>query len=178
MAESTYMITYYPYHNGQNPLHSKGSDSQTLSYLKQDTLYDSDRKEKFEYRISEWLEGILLQERNQGNVVIAIVPGCSPESAPNFLHAIVDKIILNKSITKTSLRRTEEVPKSAHTGIRNQARHEQTIEVTNPEHVVDKVVYVIDDIETTGATLRACRKRMMDAGAAQVKLLAVGKTDS
>ena len=178
MAVSTYMIPYYPYHDGTNPLHSEGSDSQTLSYLKQGTLYDSDRKEEFEYRISEWLEGILLQERKQGNVAIAIVPGHSPESPPNFLHAIVDKIILNRSITKTPLRRTKEVPKSTHTGIRNQDLHEQTIEVTNPEHVVDKVVYVIDDIETSGATLTACRILMVNAGAAQVKLLAVGKTDS
>ena len=178
MAESTYMITYYPYHKGQNPLHSEGSDSQTLSYLKQDTLYDSDRKEEFEYRISEWLEGILLREQNQGNVAIAIVPGHSPESAPNFLHAIVDGIISETTITKTLLHRISKVPKATSTGIRCQALHEQTIAITDPESVADKVVYVIDDIETSGATLRACRKLMMDAGAAQVKLLAVGKTDS
>ena len=178
MAESTYMITYHPFHNGQNPLHFQGSDSQTLSYLKQDTLYDSDRKEEFEYRISEWLEGILLQEPNQGNVAIAIVPGHSPESSHNFLHVIVDVITSETTITKTLLQRTKKVPKATSTGIRCQALHEQTIAVSDPESVVDKVVYVIDDIETSGATLRACRKLMMDAGAAQVKLLAVGKTDS
>ena len=178
MAESTYMIPYYPYHDGTNPLHFEGSDSQTLSYLKQGTLYDSDRKEEFEYRISEWLEGILLQERKQGNVAIAIVPGHSPESPANFLHAIVDDIISKTTITKTVLQRISKVPKATSTGIRCQALHEQTIAVTDPESVVDKVVYIIDDIETSGATLRACRILMMDAGAAQVKLLAVGKTDS
>ena len=130
------MIKYYPYHNGQNPLHFEGSDSQTLSYLKQDTLYDSDRKEEFEYRISEWLEGILLQEPNQGNVAIAIVPGHSPESPPNFLHAIVDDII---SKTKTSLQQISKVPKATSTGIRCQALHEQTIAVTDPESVANKV---------------------------------------
>ena len=178
MAESTCMIPYYPYHNGTNPLHSEGSDSQTLSYLKQGTLYDSDRKEEFEYTISEWLEGILLKERKQGNVAIVIVPGHSPESPPNFLHAIVDDIISKTTITKTVLQRISKVPKATSTGIRCQALHEQTIAVTDPESVVDKVVYIIDDIETSGATLRACRILMMDAGAAQVKLLAVGKTDS
>ena len=130
------MIKYYPYHNGQNPLHFEGSDSQTLSYLKQDTLYDSDHKEEFEYRISEWLEGILLRESNQGNVAIAIVPGHSPESPPNFLHAIVDDII---SKTKTSLQQISKVPKATSTGIRCQALHEQTIAVTDPESVANKV---------------------------------------
>ena len=60
---------------------------------------------------------------------------------------------------------------------RDQTLHEQTIEVRNPATVRNKIVYIFDDVWTTGATLLACAEVFKSAGAIEVKLYAVGKTE-
>ena len=74
--------------------------------------------------------------------------------------------------------RTRDVPKAAHGGPRDQSLHEETIQVTDPSKVKGKVVYIIDDVWTTGSTLRACASLMHKAGASDVKLPVFGKTVS
>jgi len=44
--------------------------------------------------------------------------------------------------------------------------------------VADKVVCILDDIWTSGCTLRACRQLVTNHGAKKVYLLAIGKTVS
>ena len=170
-------MDYHPYYKGKNPNHYPGSDSQTLAYLK-----DSDghgwptaAKTNLLRRISDWLKDVL----DNLDIVIAIAPGHSPQSPPNFLHDIVRSLIHgNIKDGRDLLIRTREVPKAAHGGPRDQRLHEETIQVTDPSKVKDKVVYIIDDIRGTGATLRACANLMRRAGASDVKLLVVGKTVS
>ena len=168
-----YFIDYHPYNDGNNPNHYPGSDSQSLVYLKEG--YESDNIEDFRQRIKIWLKGIL----DNKDIVVAIPPGHSPQSPPNFLHALVGSLIHgNIKDSRDLLIRTREVPKAAHGGPRDQSLHEETIQVTDPSKVKDKVVYIIDDIWTTGSTLRACASLMREAGASDVKLFAVGKTVS
>ena len=176
-----YMIEYHPYNDGKNPNHTKGSDSQTLVFLKDGRYSDSasflERKSKFQRRIKLWVRGIIDEESNKDNVVIAIAPGHSPSSKPNFLHEIIGSVSHKQSMDgRKLLYRAEEVEKAAHGGRRDQSRHEETICISSPKSVKRKVVYIIDDVWTTGATLRACATIMKKAGAAQVYLLAVGKT--
>ena len=168
-----YFIEYHPYYDGNNPNHYPGSDSQSLVYLKMG--YENDNIEDLQQRIKDWLKGIL----DNKDIVIAIAPGHSPQSSPNFLHDIVESLIHgNVKDGRDLLIRTRKVPKSAHGGPRDQDLHEDTIEVTDPSKVKDKVVYIIDDVWTTGSTLQACASLMREAGASDVKLFAVGKTVS
>ena len=172
-AMEDYFIEYHPYKDGNNPNHYPGSDSQSLVYLKMG--YESDNIEDLQQRIKDWLKGIL----GNKDIVIAIAPGHSPQSSPNFLHAIVGSLIHgNVKDGRDLLIRKIAVPKSAQGGPRDQDLHEDTIEVTNPSKVKDKVVYIIDDIWTTGSTLQACANLMRKAGASDVKVFAVGKTVS
>ena len=165
-------MDYHPYYGGTNPNHSKGSDSQTLAFLKDPDGWLNRTKEDLIRRISLWLREVL-------DIVIVIAPGHSPGPSQNFLYPIIEHLIGgNIKDGRDLLIRTEEVPKATKGGPRDQSLHEKTIQVTDPSRVKDKVVYIIDDIWTTGSTLRACASLMRKAGARDVKLLAVGKTVS
>ena len=172
-AMEDYFIEYHPYNDGNNPNHYPGSDSQSLVYLKMG--YENANIEDLRQRIKDWLKGIL----DNKDIVIAIAPGHSPQSAPNFLHDIVGSLIHgNIKDGRDLLKRTREVPKAAQGGPRDQRLHEDTIEVTDPSKVKNKMVYIIDDIWTTGSTLQACASLIRRAGASDVKVFAVGKTVS
>ena len=197
-----YFMKYHPYYGGKNRKHSKGSDSQTLVYLKDSDGPTTPAKKGLLKRISEWLEDVLdnldtsessenssqsldeetIEDTNPSKVkdiVIAIAPGHSPKSPENFLHEIVGDLIGgNIKDGRDLLKRTTKVSKAAHGGPRDQSLHEETIKVTDRSKVKDKVVYIIDDVWTSGSTLRACASLMRKAGASDVKLLAVGKTVS
>ena len=95
------------------------------------------------------------------------------------MHPIIGNLIKgNIKDGKGLLICTTKVPKAAHGGPRDQSLHEKTVKVTDSSKVKDKVVYIIDDVWTTGSTLRACASLIRKAGASDVKLLAVGKTVS
>ncbi|MEH0830996.1 ComF family protein [Anaplasma bovis] len=48
--------------------------------------------------------------------------------------------------------------------------------VTSPAKVSNKSIVLIDDIITTGATAKECATMLLEAGAAEVKVLTLGKT--
>ena len=174
---SGYMITYHPYHDGTNSdNHSPGSDSQTLVYLKMDYLNDTIRKYNFVGRIKDWA-----RQSVEANVVVAIAPGHTegPPSSNNFLYGILSSLnIQNMIFCGDLLVRTKEIKKSTDGGNRSQKEHEETIKVSSPDAVKGKHVYIFDDIYTSGATLCACKNVVLKAGAANVKIFAVGKTQS
>jgi len=182
----SYMMDFHPYRNGTNPNHTEGSDSQSLNYLKIDDIYDRYRKEEFCGRITEWLSGYLqsvLKEIGDSSLVVSIAPGHLKDSRSPFLCETVRDVLRNPKFKRRGvengssyLRRTKDVPKSTDGGQRHISTHLNSIEVTNPTFVEGKTVCVIDDIWTTGCTLRACARKMEAAGASNTKMIAVGKT--
>jgi len=76
------------------------------------------------------------------------------------------------------LQRIETVKKSTEGGTRSIYTHLNSIVVTDPKLIEGKIVCIIDDIWTTGCTLCACARKMEEAGASDIKLVAVGKTVS
>ncbi len=75
------------------------------------------------------------------------------------------------------LERTVTVPASHEGGPRNQAIHEISIVVHPVPILPNTVILVLDDICTTGSTLRAC-KAILERGiaGAEVNMLAIEKT--
>lgn len=58
---------------------------------------------------------------------------------------------------------------------RDTNRHLKTIRVKNQALINSKAVLLLDDIVTTGTSLMACKKLLLDAGASEVICLAMGK---
>ena len=176
----SFMIDYHPYHGGQNQLHF--GDSQSLVYLKSGNFYDEGKKEEIVDRITKWLSQWLLANKSpSSSLVVAVAPGHLQDSQPSFLCQILHFVLSTpgfESVENGSsyLRRTKDVPKSTDGGIRSIYTHLESIEVLNPALVTGKTVCVIDDIWTSGSTLRACASKMQQAGASSTKMAAVGKT--
>ena len=158
------MFDYEPYHDGNNPNH-KG-DSQTLAYMKGSGVYDRKRREDFIQRVIAWLSGLC---SGIDDVVLAIAPGHAKDSPPGFMHEIVGRLIAKNSTIKDGrnlLVRTETVSKQSQTlGPRNESTHRGTI-VINPSLTaqnlnVGKTVIILDDVWTSGSTLRVCKEVML-----------------
>ena len=174
MALYSFMMDYIPVDQG------KDYDSQNLVFLKSGKIYDQKRKEEFCNRIIQWLNRELSGLGGSEPVIVALAPGHEANSSGHgFLCEIVAEVVRNNPRLQDGsklLRRTKTIEKATKGGPRDVKLHMESIEVTNPEAVVGRVVYILDDVWTTGATLTACEKLVAGAGAREIKLLAVAKT--
>lgn len=168
----SYMMEYHPFRHGENPNHTPGSDSQTLSYAKQG-LRDPQRKKAFYDKVKDWLKGEI--KEIAGPVVLAVAPGHAKSANPTgFVHEIVGDL----KVEKMQLIRTKTVPKQAQTpGIRSEEVHRGTIDVSDTVQNDGKTVIILDDVWTSGNTLRVCRQVVLEkTNPKAVKLFAIGKT--
>lgn len=173
-----FMFAYEPYREGKNPKHN-GSDSQTLNYWKSGKIYNRERKTEFCERICTWLKNEV--ESLNGPVVIAIAPGHDANPNPTgFMHEIVGSLLANLSSVfdgRCQLIRTKTVPKQSITpGVRYAETHRGTIGLGGPTNNTGKVVVILDDIWTSGNTLRVCEEVMSTTNPVGIKLFAIGKT--
>lgn len=110
---------------------------------------------------------------------IAIVPTHDP-AAPNWgLVKLVRRLSVQGRIDATSclvrIRYTD--PQRLFTGTERKRikRHLDNIELRNESLIKSKVVLLLDDIVTTGTSLMACKRLLLDAGASEVICLALGR---
>ncbi|WP_220813125.1 phosphoribosyltransferase [Pseudomonas paralcaligenes] len=66
------------------------------------------------------------------------------------------------------------VPKAATGGLREQRIHLDSIRSSGD--VAGKEIFLFDDVTTTGCSLLACRRILLEAGASRVAMIALGKT--
>jgi len=182
------MMDYHPYSKGRNPMHSRGSDSQILSFLKQG--YDQGQQETdFYNKVFCWLQREL--EKLGKGVILALVPGHKEDPNPDGLaHKIARKLRdkcreQNKPVPfqdQLLLIRTRTVPKSASSqGARSRDTHRGTIKVgPNSPDCSGQVVVILDDIWTSGSTLQVCAAVVREKypSVKKVELFAVGRTIS
>ena len=178
----SYMIDFEPYRSGTNPNHDY--DSQTLNFLKGGTVYDQRRRDDFCDRINEWLSkylrSVIEEVGGASSIVLLTVPGHQQDSKPKEFMLDTICAVLRKpefvDVKSGHLRRTKTVQKSTEGGIRTESTHRNSIKVDDSEFVKNKTVIIIDDVWTSGSTLRACASLVEDAGASDTKMIAVGKT--
>ena len=174
-----YCIAYYPM---GHPLREGLTDSSLLFYIKENTLLQIPNvlaaADNLKYRIVMWIKNCIPVS---GSVVITTVPRSTAGQLHGFLleFCLVAIHGLANAMYYPLLRRTETVAKSSLGGSRDQETHEETIQVSLPnQDITAAVILVLDDIWTTGSTMRACRKKLKLALGefANIRLLAIGRT--
>ena len=179
----SYMMDYHPHRKGKNPLHSPGSESQTLSYIKAGYLdINSDRRKAFCTRVYKWLKQKVAEI--EGPVTIAIAPGHEKNASPSgFMHDIVEALVAQGKVNdgQKQLIRTKTVPKQSRTpGLRNPDTHKGTIKLNEDKDVnvnnTGQTVIILDDVCTSGSTLQVCAEVILQSKPKDVKLFTIGKT--
>lgn len=109
-----------------------------------------------------------------------IVPSHTKDHVSEAMMTIMNNLKAEFYFSNNSnlLNRTSTVPKAATGGDRSIQHHLDSIEVINNEHIQGKEVFLIDDISTTGNSMQACKKILLEAGAKKVVMISLGQTFS
>ena len=113
-------------------------------------------------------------------IPIAIVPSHSAREFNQALLGLVRRLAQMGHVDATStLSRSQSIESSRFSleGVVARddiTRHLESIEVNDAGSLARKVVLLLDDVVTSGTTFTACRKLLLDAGAAEVVCLALG----
>lgn len=112
------------------------------------------------------------------DVAIVTVPSHNPSKTVTGIRDLVQRICDDDTrIDATEvLIREKMIPKLAHGGDRSIESHLKTMGVRSPNLIRARKVLLIDDIETSGNSLRAGKQILLANGARAVHCLALGKT--
>jgi phosphoribosylpyrophosphate synthetase len=111
-------------------------------------------------------------------VALATVPSHDPQKKINGIRELAQRICIDDPrIDATgALIRKQPVEKLATGGDRSTDNHFKSIVVESPQLVRGRRVLLLDDVVSTGNSLRACRDLLLAAGARSVYCAALGKT--
>lgn len=117
------------------------------------------------------------------NFSIAVVPPSraimnGKTACHSFANIIISKLgMSNRILDATSCLHRHIDVKPLHNGAnRFDEKRADSIKVKNVEFIIGKDVLLIDDIYTTGETMRSCVRKLKEAGARSVVCFAVGRT--
>ena len=111
------------------------------------------------------------------DIAIAVVPSHDPAAGISGIHQLAQALARQNRIDATEcLVRFKKIPKLATGGSRSVARHLSSIRVEHPEIIKGREILLLDDVTTSGNSLVACRLLLLEAGAARVKYMALGRT--
>jgi hypothetical protein len=134
-----------------------------------------DLKDGMERGIEHFRE--FLEDKILPGIPIAVVPSSDPEKAKSGLCILGERLAAAGRIDATGcLVRTKKIDKLAHGGNRAIEVHLESIVVQNAKLIKGKDVLLLDDVTTSGNSLAACKRLLLDAGASRVQMLAIGKT--
>jgi len=134
-------------------------------------------KDCFEEEILEFVS--MIDPLLQDDVYLARVPSHAPGKQLTGIRVVAEEIVAREDgrVDATAcLERIYKIAKKSTGGDRSLEVDLNSIRVSEPELIKEKKVLVIDDVTTSGNSLRACRELLLQAGAKRVKMLALGKT--
>ena len=95
--------------------------------------------------------------------------------------ALLCKYLSRKSLVPTNyfslVRIQNTVPQVSLSGNKRRNNLKNAFAIKNPEKLKDKSVVLIDDVKTTGSTLRECALTLQKAGVKQIYALTLSQTD-
>lgn len=119
-----------------------------------------------------------MQPRVKSPDAIAVVPSHDPNKGAGGLHALSARLATKLGLidASTALVRHTKIKKLADGGDRSVDVHLASIHVPDASGIKGKKVLLIDDVMTTGHSLLASRRLLLEAGASSVKCVALGRT--
>lgn len=135
-----------------------------------------DVKDKKEKGISYFFQQ--LDEEICKGVAICVVPSHTEgRRNDSGIAELARRLAKNGRVDKVDyLLRTKTIDKLAHGGSRDIKAQLDSIGVNPDMSVEGNVVLIVDDVTTSGASLEACRKILLEHGAERVAMLALGQS--
>ncbi|WP_026659597.1 phosphoribosyltransferase [Butyrivibrio sp. AC2005] len=121
----------------------------------------------------------ILNEEFPEKIAICAVPSSTPGKTDTGITNLAKKLTSEKNrIDRVNfLIRTQEIPKLAYGGNRDQTVHYQSIDTEKEISVKGMTIFLLDDVTTTGNSLIVCKEKLLRRGAATVIMVALGQTD-
>ena len=132
-----------------------------------------DLKRNSESRIDYFMQE--LNPRMGSNFAIVVVPSSDPEKQQGIrtLGIKLANAAPGRVDANGCLVRTRSLPEEYKRDINYQL---QSINVTDTDLITGRKVLLLDDVSTSGISLEACKKLLLDAGAVEVQCAVLGKT--
>ena len=152
-------------------------------------VYNQSRRLQFETRVKEQLKLYITSSLPGETVVLAVAPGHTAYDNSSFMYNLVGQFILencqqlNLEDGRSLLERSKTIEKQATAmANRNESTHRESISLNPPPPPPPpplpnegKVVVILDDVWTSGCTLRVCEEKVRTTGPKDVRLVAIGK---
>jgi predicted amidophosphoribosyltransferase len=165
-----YIHYYHPYRGGSNPNFEKRTSGKILDLKDQ-------KDNAINFFKSEIIKLFPIPSRTT-EIVICCAPSSNKDKISSGIRTLSEKLVLDKKfIDGTSLIvRTTSIPKLSTGGKRDYKLQKDSLSFVKKIDLNDKIVYLIDDIVTSGVTLRACKDLLKENGAREVHCFAIGRT--
>jgi predicted amidophosphoribosyltransferase len=111
-------------------------------------------------------------------VALVTVPSHDPQKQINGIRELAQRICIDDPRFDATevLVRAKPVEKLAMGGDRNTDNHLKSIVVKSPHLIRGRRILLLDDVVSTGNSLRACKQLLLSAGARAVHCAALAKT--
>ena len=166
------LYVYHPWDGGNNPKIDKITN--TLLNLKK----NKDPAVNFFSKVVKTQFLALVDPKE--DIIYCIVPSHKANEVSTGLMRVIDNIKNDfgfKNLTNP-LKRIKTVAKSSTGGDRSVQHHLDSIEVVDQKIIKDNTVYLFDDVSSTGNSMEACKKLLLEEGAKQVVMISFGQTAS
>lgn len=165
-----YLSDYKSWHGGNNPEFSKITGGFVL-----------DVKDNLDIGINHFTNEIIKGFGGYTNLKTAdAILTCMPRSTKNEIRPGMIRLLKSVCDEYTNMKyekclnRNKTIPKKANGGIRNIDVELESLDVCG--NIQGKQIFLLDDVTTTGNSLLAGKKKLIDAGAKKVIMIALGKT--
>ncbi len=118
----------------------------------------------------------LLNEEICENVTICVVPSSNSEKIITGMSLLAERLSENNRINKVYfLQRKQSISKLATGGNRSMDIHLHSISTAEDISVKEDIILLMDDVTTSGNSLYACKEILIQNGAQNVEMFALGK---